>query len=59
MNAREAAIKRIEELSRREFLTVSDIVTDILHYCEHKGFDFDAALFCAKLYVEMDKRKSV
>lgn len=59
MDAKEQAVKRIEEFSRTQFLTVSDIITDLLHYCDAKGYKFENALHCARLYHADDKKQSV
>ncbi len=56
MNAKEQAVERIEQFSRSQFLTVSDIITDLMHYCEAKGYKFETALQCAKLYHEYDTK---
>lgn len=59
MDSREEAVKRIEQFSRSQFLTVSDIIADLMHYCDAKGYKFENALHCAKLYHAEDKKQSV
>ena len=59
--ARVAKVRRILGLrgndNEKEYYRVADVLTDLRHYCDHQGLDFDQEMTTSTIFYDSEREE--